>query len=140
MVKNPIDDEEYMDDMDDIDNVNTEELSSDVDLDYDEEEKMLLDDELDMEVPVEEEIPSVLLDSVIKPKTEDEWRKLLLEASKEGIPEYKIGEKYKEGDLILHPKFGYGVVCKVKTPRKMEVIFEQEKKLLAMNTIPPQEQ
>ncbi len=136
MVKNSIDDEEFMEGMDEV---NTEELSSDIELDYDEEEKLLLDEEIGVEGEEEEEIPSVLLDNVVKPKTEDDWRKLLLEATPEGVPEYKITERYKEGDLLVHPKFGFGVVSKVKTPKKMEVVFENDKKLMAMNIVPPRD-
>ncbi len=135
MVRNSIDDEEFMEEMEEVD---AEELSSDIELDY-EEEKLLLDEEIGVESEEEEEIPSVLLDNVVKPKTEEDWRKLLLEATPDGVPEYRITEIYKEGDLLVHPKFGFGVVSKVKTPRKMEVIFENDKKLLAMNVVPPQD-
>jgi hypothetical protein len=62
----------------------------------------------------------------------------LLEASKDGVPEYKLTESYKEGALILHPVFGLGVVSKVISQRKMEVVFDTNKKLMAMNVTPPQ--
>jgi hypothetical protein len=39
--------------------------------------------------------------------------------------------------LIMHPVLGLGVVSKVITPKKMEVIFENSKKLMAMNMTPP---
>ncbi|SFM90254.1 hypothetical protein [Thermodesulforhabdus norvegica] len=134
MTPKHIDDDEYMEDMD------ADEISDDVELQYDEEEELLLDD--DVEVELDEEVPSVLIDGIEKPQTEDDWRALLKEAKSDGtaesVPEYRISDSYKEGDLIMHPIFGLGVVSKTITPRKMEVVFENDKKLLAMNVEPPQ--
>ena len=62
----------------------------------------------------------------------------LLDASREGAPAYKITDAYKEGALLVHPQFGLGVVSKVISTRKMEVIFESSKKLMAMNVSSPQ--
>lgn len=101
------------------------------DLDFeDEEEGILIEDEDDI-------VPSVLLKGSSKPKTEEDWRARLLEASREGVPEYSMSDSYKEGDLIWHPVFGLGVVSHVITQRKMEVVYEDSKKLMAMNVIPP---
>ncbi len=116
-----------------IDDYEDEALDLDADpgLDFeDDEEDLILDEEEDL-------IPSVLYKGITKPKTEDDWRQLLLEASSEGVPEYRIEDTYKEGDLILHPVFGLGVVSKVITPKKMEVVYENTKKLMAMNVVPP---
>lgn len=128
------DEDEYMED------VESDEISEDVELQYDEEEELLLDDEV--EVELDEEVPSVLIEGIEKPQTEDDWRALLKEAKQSGaadsVPEYRISDSYKEGDLIKHPLFGLGVVSKTITKRKMEVIFEDDKKLLAMNIEPPQ--
>ncbi len=74
---------------------------------------------------------------VSRPKTEDDWRQLLLEAGREGVPTYQMGDTYREGDLLVHPVFGLGVVSKVISPRKMEIVFESSKKLLAMSITPP---
>src|SRR5271169_1483669 len=97
------------------------------------------EDDLLLEESEEDEgvLPSVLYKGINRPKTEDDWRQLLLDASREGIPAYKISDNYKEGALLLHPGFGIGVVAKVISPRKMEVIFESSKKLMAMNIITP---
>lgn len=101
------------------------------DLDFeDEEDGILIEDEDDV-------MPSVLLKGSPKPKTEEDWRARLLEASGEGVPEYNMADVYKEGDLIWHPVFGLGVVSHVITPRKMEVVYENSKKLMAMNIVPP---
>ena len=81
-------------------------------------------------------LPSVLYKGITKPKTDEDWRQLLLDASREGVPAYKISDSYREGALLLHTDFGLGVVTKVISPRKMEVIFEASKKLMAMNIVP----
>ncbi len=123
--------EQMMDDFEDEDNLEFDDSS---DLDFDDEEDLLGEEDDD-----EELIPSVLYKGIAKPKTEDDWRQLLMEASREGVPEYQITDTYKEGDLILHPQFGLGVVSKVVSPRKMEVVYDMSKKLMAMNMTPPRE-
>jgi len=96
------------------------------------------DEDLLLEEGEEDDVlPSVLYKGVSRPKTDDDWRQLLLEASREGIPTYFISDSYKEGGLIDHPQFGLGVVSKVISTSKMEVIFETSKKLMAMNATPP---
>ena len=96
------------------------------------------EDEGDDEGEEEEELlPSVLYKGVSKPKTEDDWRQLLMEANREGVPEYHISDAYREGALIRHPAFGLGVVSKVVSPKKMEMVFESSKKLMAMSLTPP---
>jgi hypothetical protein len=84
----------------------------------------------------EDMLPSVLYKGITKPKTDEDWRQLLLDASRDGVPAYKISDSYREGALLLHQDFGLGVVTKVISPRKMEVIFENSKKLMAMNIVP----
>jgi hypothetical protein len=86
----------------------------------------------------EEFAPSVLYKGVSRPKTDDDWRQLLLEASKEGVPTYQMSDAYREGDLVSHSQFGLGVVSKLISSRKMEVIFDTSKKLMATNVTSPQ--
>ena len=109
------------------------EFSPDEELDFAEEEVegLLDEDEEDL-------IPSLLYKGGTRPKTEDDWCQLLLQTSREGVPAYQISDAYKDGALILHPVFGLGVVIKVVSPGKMEVIFETSKKLMAMNVVLPQ--
>jgi hypothetical protein len=129
MVKNNKGDDEMMDEFESEDDL---EFSQDEELDFAEEEvDILLDEEDD-----EDLIPSVLFKGASRPKTDEDWRQLLLQANKVGVPEYKISDGYREGDLLLHASFGLGVVIKLVTPRKMEVIFENSKKLMATNIIP----
>jgi len=40
-----------------------------------------------------------------------------------------------EGDLINHPKFGLGCVETIKPPNKIEVRFQEGKKILLHNTV-----
>lgn len=104
-------------------------------LDFSSEDELLLEEGDD-----EDLIPSVLYKGMSRPKTDDDWRQLLLEASREGIPQYSYSDLYQEGALIFHDQFGLGVISKVISPRKMEVIFETSKKLMAMNVTPPERQ
>jgi hypothetical protein len=124
-----LEDDQLMQDFDD---------EGDLGFDQGEELDFAGDEDLLMEEGEEDEIlPSVLYKGVSRPKTDDDWRQLLMEASREGVPTYLMTETYKEGGLILHPHFGLGVVSKVISARKMEVIYENSKKLMAMNVTPP---
>ena len=103
-------------------------------LDFGGEDELLLDDsEEDDDLA-----PSVLYKGVSRPKTEDDWRQLLIEANKDAVPTYQLSDSYREGDLVNHVQFGFGVVSKMISPRKIEVVFEDSKKLLAMNISPPE--
>ncbi len=130
MPKKDMDSDQMMDDFEDESGLEFEQTDE---LDFTGEDDLLLDDgdeDDDM-------LPSVLYKGITRPRTEEDWRQLLLEAGREGVPEYKIVDSYREGALLLHPSFGLGVVSKVISPRKMEVIFESSKKLMAMNVVPP---
>lgn len=50
---------------------------------------------------------------------------------------YEIGGVYQLGDVISHPKFGFGEVTEVKTTRRMIVLFDTSEKLLVFNTQVP---
>lgn len=118
-----------------------EEFDDDGGLEFDQQDELdfATDDDLLIDEGDEEEelVPSVLYKGVSRPKTDDDWRQLLMEASREGVPTYQLSDTYRDGMLILHPVFGLGVVIKVISTRKMEVIFESSKKLMAMNLTPP---
>lgn len=129
--KNGMDDDQLMEN---YDGDNSPDYDQGEELDFAGEDDLLDDsDEEDEDVT-----PSVLYKGVSRPKTDEDWRELLLEASPEGVPTYAIGDSYHDGDLIMHPQFGIGVISKVITTRKMEVIFETSKKLMSMNITPPQ--
>lgn len=46
---------------------------------------------------------------------------------------YDLSVAYKENQAVAHPTFGLGFVRKVIGASKMEVVFEHEVKILAMN-------
>ncbi len=120
--------------MEEYDDEQSLEFDQGEELDFGGEEDLLLDD-----VDEDDEIgPSVLYKGVSRPKTEDDWRQLLMDANKEAVPSYQLTDSYREGDLVIHKDFGFGVVSKVISSRKMEVVFENSKKLMAMNVTPPQ--
>jgi hypothetical protein len=123
-----MDGDQMMDDFEDDSGLEFEQTDE---LDFTGDDDLLLEEGED-----DEDLPSVLYKGITRPKTEDDWRQLLLEASREGVPEYKISDAYRDGALLMHPTFGLGVVSKIISPRKMEVIFESSRKLMAMNIMP----
>lgn len=46
---------------------------------------------------------------------------------------YSIKTQFHLGDIIDHPKFGTGVVDRIFDSNKMEVVFQQEMKILIHN-------
>ena len=130
MPKKDMENDRMMDDFEDESGLEFEQTDE---LDFAGEEDLLLE-ETDEDDDI---VPSVLYKGISRPKTDEDWRQLLLEAGKEGVPEYNIVDGYKEGALLRHPSFGIGVVAKLISSRKMEVIFESSKKLMAMNVAPP---
>ncbi|MCE5242433.1 MAG: hypothetical protein ABFD98_11800 [Syntrophobacteraceae bacterium] len=130
MAKKNMEDDQMMEEFDDD---NSLEFDHGDELDFAAEEDLLIEEgEEDEDI-----IPSVLYKGISRPKTDDDWRQLLLEASREGVPDYQMADTYREGALISHSRFGLGVVSKIISPRKMEVIFEDSKKLMAMNITVP---
>ena len=128
--KDDMDSDQMMDDFEDDAGLEFEQTDE---LDFAGEDDLLLeegDDDEDL-------LPSVLYKGITRPKTDEDWRQLLLDASREGVPAYNISDTYREGALLLHPSFGIGVVTKLISPRKMEVIFESSKKLMAMSIAAP---
>jgi hypothetical protein len=131
MPKKNMEDDQLMEEFDDEGSLGFDQGEE---LDFAGEDDLLLEESED-----EDLMPSVLYKGVSRPKTEDDWRQLLMEASKEGVPVYQLTDSYREGDLIIHPQFGLGVVSKVISPRKSEMIFESSKKLMAMSITPPEQ-
>ncbi len=130
MAKKNMEDDQLMEEFDDEGGL---EFDHGDELDFTGEDDLLMEDGEDEE----ELMPSVLYKGVSRPKTDEDWRQLLMEASREGVPEYRLSDVHKDGDLLVHSDFGLGVVSKVISAHKMEVIFENSKKLMAMNITPP---
>ncbi len=59
-----------------------------------------------------------------------EWETLYQAMDRSRAVAYDINGKYQVNDLIEHPVFGFGVVKTVVRPNKMEVLFQEGKKLL----------
>lgn len=60
----------------------------------------------------------------------EEWWALRLTMAAEKEVPYVMNLRFKEKTLISHPVFGLGVVMHVIPPNKMEVLFQDGKKLL----------
>jgi hypothetical protein len=60
----------------------------------------------------------------------EEWETLSQAMDRGRAIAYDIDGKFKVNDLVDHAVFGLGMVKAVITPNKMEVLFQQGKKLL----------
>jgi len=62
-----------------------------------------------------------------------EWKKLM--EAQEGLESkgYAMAEMFELGEVLDHPKFGKGVITEVLTATKFACIFEEGRKVLAMN-------
>ena len=66
-------------------------------------------------------------------ESQEEWRRLKeLVGDPEPLP-YDYSFSYEENQAVAHPTFGLGFVRRVIDASKIEVIFEYETKILAMN-------
>ena len=62
-----------------------------------------------------------------------EWKRQLEEkAGKPEVP-YNIKANFVVGDILAHPKFGVGVVQTLKDSTKVEVLFQDDVKILVHN-------
>jgi len=61
---------------------------------------------------------------------QDEWGTLSATMDGDKAFTYDMNGRYRVNDLITHSVFGLGVVRAVVGPNKMEVLFQQGKKLL----------
>jgi hypothetical protein len=68
--------------------------------------------------------------SVAGTKDREEWEALVPAMNSGKAVPYDINGKYQVNDIIEHPVFGLGVVKIVVKPNKMEVVFQEGKKLL----------
>lgn len=65
----------------------------------------------------------------------DVWveKKAALESSGTPAAPYSLKDLYSVGQALDHPKFGLGFVQKIIPPNKIEIMFQTELKVLAMN-------
>jgi hypothetical protein len=62
-----------------------------------------------------------------------EWESLYKTVDRSQAATYDMNGKYEANDTIEHPVFGFGVVKLMIRPNKMEVLFQDGKKLLRCN-------
>lgn len=62
-----------------------------------------------------------------------EWEAACLEHGDEDPREYDMATEWPQGAVILHPVFGKGVVMRVLSEKKVEVIFQNARKRLVQN-------
>ncbi len=71
-------------------------------------------------------------------ESQEEWRRLKeVIGAAEPLP-YDLSFSYEENQAVAHPTFGLGFVRSVIDASKIEVIFEYETKVLAMNRPKPE--
>lgn len=59
------------------------------------------------------------------------WEKSIAGKSLKDFRPYRISERFNEGDLLRHSKFGDGVVLRVIDAGKVEVLFKDDTRTLA---------
>ncbi len=61
---------------------------------------------------------------------EEEWQEASRQADSSQLIRYDMNRAYAVGQFVNHPTFGVGLVKMVAKPNKMEVLFEEGRKLL----------
>ncbi len=65
-----------------------------------------------------------------KVAVEEEWARLMRENSGKPIKDYGSDLSFANGDRLKHPVFGEGIVTRQIYPRKMEICFSMDLKVL----------
>lgn len=66
----------------------------------------------------------------IRSADEEEWQEATRRAEPSQLIRYDMNRAYAAGQFVNHPTFGVGLVKMVAKPNKMEVLFEEGRKLL----------
>ncbi len=67
-------------------------------------------------------------------RSSNEWATFMRDMSPDRSPRlYKVSESYAPGDFIQHPVFGVGKVLDIVGAEKMQVVFEEGRKILLCN-------
>ena len=64
-----------------------------------------------------------------------DWPTLVSKIEESEIVDYSISEDFSQLKAIRHKKFGIGVITKIIADNKIEVVFEDNKKVLVQNWI-----
>lgn len=78
-------------------------------------------------------LPLSMLEGTAEDRAQHETYMLTQRNQLSQAKEYKPQQKYKMGDIINHKTFGTGFVVAETSVNKIEVLFAQGRKLLAMN-------
>jgi hypothetical protein len=67
-------------------------------------------------------------------RSANEWATFMKDLQPGHAPRpYKVSESYASGDFIEHPVFGVGKVLDIVGAEKMQVVFEEGRKILLCN-------
>jgi hypothetical protein len=66
-------------------------------------------------------------------RKKNDWATLIANIEQNNVIDYTIKNEYNELDAINHKNFGLGVITKVLDDKKIEVVFEENTKILAQN-------
>jgi len=64
------------------------------------------------------------------------WEQQMENQPEEAFAQYAMTARYTKGQLLLHPKFGKGVIVEVE-PQRVEILFQEGKKKLGHGQTPP---
>lgn len=89
----------------------------------------------------EEEVPEPMSIRKRQALKKMSWDEVFKNNDGRGAREYSPRERYREGELVYHFTFGLGYVCELLSHTKLEVVFQEGRKLLAYNrtdiSLPP---
>ena len=67
-------------------------------------------------------------------RTKGEWKTFMRDKPEDLVPRpYALSQAYKPGEYIEHPVLGTGKVLEILSPEKMQVVFEDGRKILLCN-------
>ena len=70
------------------------------------------------------------LANVVPTIKQEDWDTLRAAMNSISVQEYNMDIAYRVGSIIKHPSFGPGLVQRLAGNRKMEILFEEGKKML----------
>ena len=82
---------------------------------------------------VKDESEAVEKAPVKRRRRKTDWVSLIEKVNEEEVVDYDIKADFSQIEAIRHKTFGVGVILKVLDDRKIEVVFEDNKKVLAQN-------
>lgn len=69
----------------------------------------------------------------VRRRRKTDWASLVEKIDEEEIVDYDINGDFTDIEAIRHKTFGIGVITKILDDNKIEVVFEENKKILAQN-------